>query len=104
MQTIIIVLDPKKMENPDLDIRYILPERIEEITKGLVKDNGYDYLPDNSMGIWLDTDDAEKNVKAVVELLSSEKILDNNLSNSAEIYISETDCAELDKCRRVYPD
>ena len=53
MQTIIIVLDPTKMENPDHDIRYILPERIEEITKGLVKDNGYDYLPDNSMGIGL---------------------------------------------------
>ena len=104
MQTIIIVLDPTKMENPDHDIRYILPERIEEITKGLVKDNGYDYLPDNSMGIWLDTDDAEKNVKAVIELLMSEKILDNNLMNSAEIYVSELDCAELDKCSRVYPN
>ena len=104
MQTIIIVLDPTKMENPDIDIRYILPERIEEITKGLVKDNGYDYLPDNSMGIWLDTDDAEKNVNAVIELLMSEKILDNNLVNSAKIYVSELDCAELDKCRRVYPN
>ena len=104
MQTIIIVLDPTKMENPDLDIRYILPERIEEITKGLVKDNGYDYLPDNSMGIWLDTDDAEKNVKAVIELLMSEKILDNNLINSAEIYVSELDCAKLDKCSKVYPN
>ena len=38
MQTIIIVLDPKKMENPDLDIRYLLPERIEEITEGMVRD------------------------------------------------------------------
>jgi hypothetical protein len=104
MQTIIIVLDPSKMENPDLDIRYILPERIEEITKGMVKDNGYDYLPNNSMGIWLDTDDAEKNVKMVIELLMSEKILDNNLVNSAEIYVSVLDCAELDKCFRVYPD
>ena len=47
-------------KNPDLDIRYILPERIEEITKGLVKDNGYDYLTDNSMGIWLDTDNEKE--------------------------------------------
>ncbi len=29
MQTIGIVLDPGKMSNPDLDIRYDLPERIE---------------------------------------------------------------------------
>ena len=33
MQTIIIVLDAQKMTNPDLDIRYILPDRIEEYNK-----------------------------------------------------------------------
>jgi hypothetical protein len=103
MQTIIIVLDPEKMSNPDLDIRYLLPDRIEEITEGLARDNGYDYFPDNSMGIWLETEDAEKNVSAVIQLIESEQILDNDLSKSAEIYISEEDCAEKDKCRKVYP-
>ena len=72
MQTIIIVLNPKKMENPDLDIRYLLPERIEEITEGMVRDNGYDYLPNN------------------------------DLSGAAEIYVSEENCADLDKCQKVY--
>ena len=32
MQTIIVVLNSQKMNNPDLDIRYILPDRIEEYT------------------------------------------------------------------------
>ena len=43
MQTIIIVLNAKKMSNPNLDIRYTLPERIEEYTNNQVKDIGYDY-------------------------------------------------------------
>ena len=103
MQTIIIVLDPKKMENPDLDVRYLLPERIEEITEGTVRDNGYDYLPDASMGIWLDTEEADKNVKSVIDLIRSERISDNDLLSAAEIYVSEENCADLEKCRKVYP-
>ena len=103
MQTIIIVLDPKKMENPDLDIRYLLPERIEEITEGLVRDNGYDYLSNDTMGIWLDTEDADKNVKSIIHLIKTERISDNDLSSTAEVFASEEDCADLDKCRKVYP-
>ena len=88
MQTIIVVLDPEKMSNPDLDIRYLLPDRIEEITDGLARDNGYDYFPDNSMGIWLETEDAEKYVSAVIQLIESEQILDNDLSKSAILWFS----------------
>ena len=32
MQTIIITLDSEKMNNPDLDIRYLLPDRIDEMS------------------------------------------------------------------------
>lgn len=32
MQTIIIVLNPGKLENPDIDLRYCIPDRIEEIS------------------------------------------------------------------------
>ena len=40
MQTIVIVLNPGKLENPDLDLRYQIPDRIEELSGGLIKDNG----------------------------------------------------------------
>ncbi len=103
MQTILIVLDSEKMDNPDLDIRYLLPDRIQEYTDGQIVDNGYDYLNSDEMGIWLDTDDAAQNVEKVIELIKSEQILDNDLSRVAEIYISEEDCATLDQCRKVYP-
>ena len=32
MQTIIIVLSPAKLKNPDLDLRYCIPDRIEEVS------------------------------------------------------------------------
>ena len=103
MQTILIVLDSEKMDNPDLDIRYLLPDRIQEYTDGQIVDNGYDYLDNDEMGIWLDTDDAAQNIEKVIELIKSEQILDNDLSRATEIYISEEDCATLDQCRKVYP-
>lgn len=104
MQTIIIVLDPKKMTNPDLDIRYTLPERIEEYTNNEVTDNGYDYIGGDKLGIWLETADAGKRVQAVIELIKAEQFLENDLSEVAQIYVSEQDCAKLEDCIQVYPE
>lgn len=102
MQTIIIVLDSKKMTNPDLDIRYILPKRIEEYTNNQARDNGYDYLSGTELGIWLDTDNAAENVQKVIQLIKSETFMDNDLSKAADIYISAEDCAEVEQCEKVY--
>ena len=44
MQTIIIVLDPGRLANPDADLRYRIPEWIEEVSNGAICDNGYDYV------------------------------------------------------------
>ena len=104
MQTIIITLDSRKMDNPDLDIRYILPDRIDEYTDGQITDNGFDYITGDIMGIWLETEDASENVDKVISLIESEEILDNNLSRAAEVFISEEECAELEQCKRVYPE
>lgn len=103
MQTIIIVLDAEKMTNPDLDIRYTLSDCIEEYTNGAVKDNGHDYISDTKLGIWLETADAENNAKNIAELIKTEKFLDNDLSKAADIYIAETECADIENCRKFYP-
>ena len=104
MQTIIITLDSRKMDNPDLDIRYILPDRIDEYTDGQITDNGFDYITGDIMGIWLETENASENVDKVISLIESEEILDNDLSRAAEIFISEEECAELEQCKRIYPE
>ncbi len=103
MQTIIIKLDPTKLENPDLDIRYSVPERIEEISGGAVSDDGYDYLEDNSLCLWLKADRADESYPMIVELLKSERFSDNDLSLSAEIYISEKECDDIENCKKVFP-
>ena len=103
MQTIIIVLDSEKMTNPDLDIRYVLPDRIEEYTNQLVKDNGYDYLENDELALWLETEDAAKYADKIVALLNAETILENDLTLAADIYISEEANAELEQCHKVYP-
>ncbi len=103
MQTIIIVLDSEKMMNPDLDIRYSLPERIEEYTNNVIKDNGYDYLSNTKLGLWLETDDSANNVEKIIQLIKNESFIDNDLSQVVEIFISEEECAEIEHCRKVYP-
>ncbi len=103
MQTIIIVLDSEKMVNPDLDIRYTLPKRIEEYTNNIIKDNGYDYLSNAKLGLWLETEDAANNVEKIIQLIKKECFIENDLSQVAEIFISEEECAEIEQCRKVYP-
>ncbi len=110
MQTIIIVLDPSKLENPDLDLCYCVPDRIEEVSDGAIQDNGYDFIdtedgqPGPLMGIWLKTESAGDNWPIIEHLLQEEQFQGNNLAASAEIYISENDTEDIEKCTLVYPN
>lgn len=102
METILIVLDSKKLENPDLDILYALPEQLETYTDKEMYDNGYDYLNNTELGIWLATKSAKENCSKLIEFLKQNEICGNNLSETAKIYISEQENAPLDKCILVY--
>ncbi len=109
MQTIIILLSPIKLENPDLDLRYCIPDRIEEVSNGAIQDNGYDYINTENdesgplLGIWLETESASENWPVIKKLFQDEKFKGNDLSVSAEIYISENDTEALEKCTLVFP-
>ena len=102
MQTIIVLLNAEMMTNPDLDIRYTLPERIEEYTNNQVKDNGYDYLSNTKLGLWFETDNAVNNVEKIIQLINAERFLENDLSKVAEIYISDEECALFEDCRKIF--
>ena len=109
MQTIVIVLNPGKLENPDLDLRSQIPDRIEELSGGLIKDNGYDYIdtedgqPGPLLGIWLETESADENWPVIVKLFQEEKFKGNDLSKAAEIFISENDTEDIENCTLVFP-
>ncbi|MDE6839862.1 MAG: hypothetical protein K2P49_03255 [Oscillospiraceae bacterium] len=106
MAAIVISMDSRKMENPDLDIRYILPDRIEEWSRGAVADDGYDYVDEagHVLGVWLETGDAQAWWPRIVELLKTEQFCDNDLSKSALVLISEESGAEFTQCRQVWPE
>ncbi len=105
MAAIVISMDSRKMENPDLDIRYLLPDRIEEWSGGAVTDDGYDYVDEDGhiLAVWLETEDAEGWWPKIVELLKAEQFMDNDLSQSALVLISEESGADYDQCRQVWP-
>lgn len=109
MQTIIIVLSPGELTNPDLDLRYRISVRIAELTNGKIQDNGYDYIDTEAgvlgplLGIWLETEDAGKDWPVVLDILQREKFLENDLSLSAKIYVSENEAEDVENCRLVYP-
>lgn len=109
MQTIIVLLNPGKLENPDMDLCYCVPDRIEEVSGSLIQSNGYDFIDTEDgesgplMGIWLKVENASESWHIVSELLQKEKFKENNLSMSAQIYISENDTDDIENCTLVFP-
>ncbi len=110
METIVIALNPGKLSNPDLDLRYRIPDRIEEETENAVQDNGYDYIDTESgqpgplLGIWLKTESAEEYWPVIARLFQKELFEGNDLSKAAEIFISKNDTEEFENCVRVFPE
>ncbi|MCI8815276.1 MAG: hypothetical protein HFF16_07370 [Angelakisella sp.] len=110
MQTIIVLLNPGKLANPDIDLCYCVPDRIEEVSCGAIRDNGYDYIdteagqPGPLMGIWLETESAGENWPIIKKIFEDESFKGNDLSASAKIYISENDTEALENCTLVFPN
>ncbi len=102
METILIILDSKKLENPDLDIVYALPDKLEEYTHNEIYDNGYDYLTNTEIGIWLATKSAKAGYNKVIEFLENHMVCGNNLLQTAKIYLSSNESAELEECTLIY--
>lgn len=91
MESIAIELSPEKLVNPDLDLRYVIPDKIEELTNGKVKDNGYDYGERNSLIIFLKSSNCKEDVQTVIEIIKTEIFLGNNIYKECTISISEND-------------
>lgn len=102
MQTILVILDSEKLENPDLDICYELPDKVEKYTNNQICDNGYDYLTDSELGIWLAANSAEESYGKVIEVFENHMVCGNDLAGTAKVYISTQEDAPLEECILVY--
>src|SRR5262245_16658771 len=81
--TVVLQLDPARLRNPDLDIRYVLPDLLVERSSGRLTDDGYDYAGEGSAAcllLFLRTDDANAAIPNIIEVLGSERVLENDLS------------------------
>ena len=96
MQTIIVLLNPGMLENADLDLRYRIPDRIEEVSNSLIQSNGYDYIdtedgePGPLMGIWLETENAHKNGHIVRDLFCKRLIFRYDRKNPRLLFSSRS--------------
>jgi hypothetical protein len=88
MPTIYVRLDPRKLENPDLDLRYVIPDLIAKQSCGLVTDDGYDYVGDVPfLLLFMKTADAEQGLLWVLTTLENEDVLGNNLLRAAVVAV-----------------
>jgi hypothetical protein len=99
LHSIVIKLYPEKLANPDLDLRYLLPDLIVEKSGKLLRDDGYDYgAKTEAMLVYLTTDDVEKALPFVLEVIENETVKGNRLKDAAIVAAGDDD-----NYRIVYP-
>ena len=104
MPSMVIRLDPAKLLEPDLDLRYEIPDLLAERSAGLIKDDGYDYeRHGTAMQIYLWTSDLNSAVPQVIAFLETEHLHGNRLAEAAQVGISEADASATREFRVVYP-
>ncbi len=81
--TLSITLNSAKLANPDLDLRYELPDFLERESKGAIRADGYDYLPDGQgdtrMVVFGDTGWSQEETAAFLQGLTGRMVLGNTL-------------------------
>jgi hypothetical protein len=86
----VIRLDPTKLTNPDADIRYLLPDMLVERSKGLIADDGYDYVGKQPlMLISLTTSDLKAALRLILDVIQHAQVLGNQLSESAVVAVEQ---------------
>src|SRR5262249_30562971 len=99
MPTIYVRLDPRRLQNPDADIRYLLPDLIVEQSCGVVKDDGYDYVGDAPyLLLFLKADDVDQGKIWVLDVLEHEDVAGNDLLAAAVVAVERNGQKEV-----VYP-
>lgn len=83
-------LDPSKLSNPELEIRYHLLEVLGAIRGSTIKDNGYDYSDDDPplLMIYVLSDNPESDLKLAIEYLGQHQMFDNNVLDAVTIHAS----------------
>jgi hypothetical protein len=83
MYSIVIKIDPAKLLDANLDMRYALPDLIAERSGNFIQDDGYDYaLQSDAMLVYLTTDDLQKALPIVIDIVENATVLGNCLKDA----------------------
>ena len=86
MPSITLRLVPQRLKNPDLDIRYVLPDLLAEKSGGLIEDDGYDYEEgSDAMLVFLKTTNLEEALACISDVIMNTEVLGNDLKDAVEI-------------------
>jgi hypothetical protein len=104
MPEIAIRLDPAELANPDLDLRYALPDALMERAPELLLSNGYDYDPFDCIIVFLLTERPDEALAFILPALAELELLGNRFVAGVTVAVAEEpDRRHLDKYRIVSP-
>lgn len=105
MPSIVIRLDPGRLAEPNLDLRYEIPDLLVQRSGGLIEDDGYDYEmpPSQAMQIYLKVASLEAALPLVIAVLENEPLHGNRLADGATLGTSERDAVDTAAFEIVYP-
>jgi hypothetical protein len=96
MHTIVLRLDPTRLENPDSDIRYLLPDLIVKASRGLVTDDGYDYVGEQPLLLlYLQTTEIETSIECVIDTIDNARVFNNDLRHAIIVAVEKPDRHDL---------
>jgi hypothetical protein len=86
-----VKLFPERMSNPDLDIRYDLPDLVAERSRRTVRDGGYRYgvadegkAPPLILSLLADDESA---IEHVLDVVRNIPVLENDLKLATEVFV-----------------
>jgi hypothetical protein len=103
MPTILIQIDPERLVDPDLDLRYEIPDLLIARAPDLFGDAGYDYSNSDHMQIFLSTKDLARALQFVLALLDRDRLHSNDLASASTVATSEVSAADAHEFRVVAP-
>lgn len=94
MISLVLTLDPRELKNPDLDLRYVVPDMLTAQSHANINDNGFDYEDREGdsaplMAIFLTANDLNSARSTITNFVLHERVLENDLSQAAMLYLEE---------------
>ncbi|SRR5579871_613199 len=88
MAALVMRLDPRRLANPDLDIRYLLPDLLAERSGGVITDDGYDYVGEEPLLVlFFKVADLQAALACVLDVVENVRVLGNDLRPATVIAV-----------------